>query len=185
MNSQPIQTTKDMKAYLPVHNWKLAGIGLFLLGICGATFYSNRGKEKADTDWRTYGGDPTGSRYSELSQINLNNVKNLKLAWTYDTGENKPSDSRKLGMQCQPIVVNGILYGTTPQLKVFAAEAATGKELWKFDPFAEPGAKPAYHPVRGVVYWEEGNDKRILHAAGSRLYAINALTGAPIQSFGT
>ena len=132
-------------------------------------------------DWRTYGGDPAGSRYSELNQINLQNVGNLKPAWTYDTGENKPDDPKKLGMQCQPIVVDGVMYGTTPQLKVFAVDAATGRERWKFDPQTDP---PIYHQVRGVVYWENGNDKRILHSVGPYLYALDARSGKLIQSFG-
>jgi quinoprotein glucose dehydrogenase len=164
--------------------WKYLLIGLLLLG--GAAFYVRKAPEETtgNVDWRHYGGDPAGSRYSALSQINLRNVKELRVAWTYDTGENKPTDERKMGMQCQPIVVNGVLYGTSPQLKLFAVEAATGRELWKFDPFALPDVKPSYHPVRGVVYWEDGDDKRILHSAGHTLYAVNALTGELIKSFG-
>ena len=118
-------------------------------GLAEPLFYINGNLDEKNVDWRTYGGDPAGSRYSELSQINLQNVKNLQLAWSYDTGENKPTDARKLVIPCQPIVVNGVMYGTTPQLKLFAADAATGRQLWKFDPFADPSVKPNFQPVRG------------------------------------
>nr|WP_229208405.1 pyrroloquinoline quinone-dependent dehydrogenase [Dyadobacter psychrophilus] len=135
-------------------------------------------------DWPAYGGNSGGSRYSALTQINKDNVKNLQPAWSYDTGENKDQQQRGGDMQCQPIVINGIMYGTTPRLKVFAIEAATGKELWKFDPYADPNVRPRFHPVRGVVYWQDGNDKRILYTAGSTLYAINADNGQLVKEFG-
>src|SRR5687768_14546623 len=106
-----------------------------------------------DADWPVYGGNNAGNRYSSLTQINKDNVKNLQPAWTYDTGENNKPGERGMDIQCQPIVIDGIMYGTTPRLKVFAIEAATGKELWKFDPFE--GKRPRFHPMRGVVYWSE------------------------------
>ena len=156
-------------------------------------------EQPTNADWPTYGGNPAGNRYSPLTQINTQNVKNLQLAWTFDTGENTNPAERGMDIQCQPIVVKGILYGTTPRLKLFAVDAATGKHRWTFDPFAGPNKKPRFHPVRGVVYWEDGDrkgggtarpgltlqpDKRILYSVGSSLYAINALTGQPIDSFG-
>ncbi len=168
--------------------WKYPTVGLLVLWICGAAYFAGQDASQPpkNVDWRTYGGDPSGSRYSELSQINLQNVKSLKLAWTYDTGQEPPLTSgRELAMQCQPIVIDGILYGTTPRLKLFAANATTGKEIWKFDPQADPDTRPTYHPVRGVVYWEGGGDKRILYSVGANLYAVNASTGKPIQSFGS
>jgi quinoprotein glucose dehydrogenase len=135
-----------------------------------------------DQDWPVYGGNNAGNRYSSLNQINKDNVKNLQLAWTFDTGENNNPAERGMDIQCQPIIVNGIMYGTTPRLKVFAIEAATGKELWKFDPFE--GKRPRFHPVRGVTYWSEGNDKRILFTAGATLFAINAENGQLVKDFG-
>ncbi len=173
-----------MKFFLLKKYWYYFSLGLLLFWIGGAAFLYTGNLDEKNVDWPNYGGDPAGSRYSELSQINLQNVKNLQLAWSYDTGENKPDDARKLVIPCQPIVVNGVMYGTTPQLKLFAANAATGQELWKFDPFADPNVKPNFQPVRGVVYWAEGNDERILYSVGATLYAINAQTGEPIESFG-
>ncbi|WP_405520502.1 PQQ-binding-like beta-propeller repeat protein [Spirosoma sp. KNUC1025] len=141
-------------------------------------------KQPENVDWTTYGGNDAGNRYSPLTQINTQTVQNLQLAWTFDTGENNNPNERGMDIQCQPIVVKGILYGTTPRMKLFAADAATGRQLWKFDPFAEPGKRPRFHPLRGVVYWEDGEDKRILYSVGSSLYAINAQTGIAIQTFG-
>jgi quinoprotein glucose dehydrogenase len=158
---------------------------LLVFLICGLT---DRDKKKeiktSDTgmDWPVYGGNDAGNRYSPLYQINKENVKDLRPAWSYDTGENNIPGERGMDIQCQPIVVHGIMYGTTPKLKVFAIDAATGKQRWKFDPFE--GKRPRFHPVRGVVYWEDGNDKRILYTAGATLYAINAENGELIKSFG-
>nr|WP_293844068.1 PQQ-binding-like beta-propeller repeat protein [uncultured Arsenicibacter sp.] len=135
-------------------------------------------------DWPAYGGNNAGNRYSPLTQINRNTVKNLQLAWTYKTGDNNDPAQRGMDMQCQPIVVDGILYGTSPRLKLFAVDAATGKERWQFNPFADPAKQPRFHPLRGVMYWEDGADKRILYTVGSSLYAINAETGKPVASFG-
>ncbi|SOD92984.1 outer membrane protein assembly factor BamB family protein [Spirosoma fluviale] len=135
-------------------------------------------------DWPTYGGNNAGNRYSKLSQINTQTVKNLKLAWSYDTGDNKDTSQRGMDIQCQPIVVKGVLYGTSPRLKLFAVDAATGKQHWQFDPFADPDSKPRFHPMRGVMYWEDGDDKRVLYTVGSFLYAVNATTGKLVESFG-
>jgi quinoprotein glucose dehydrogenase len=135
-------------------------------------------------DWPTYGGNNAGNRYSPLTQITPQNVKNLQLAWTYETGDNTNPTGRGMDIQCQPIVIKGVLYGTSPRMKLFAVDAATGKQHWQFDPFADPAKRPRFHPLRGVVYWEDGADKRILYTVGSSLYAINAETGKPIDSFG-
>ena len=154
--------------------------GLLFLGSCS-------GSHRRGTDWPAYGGNKEGNRYAGLSQINLTNVQDLQVAWTYnstDTGHAGGSRHRQEHeIQCQPIVINGILYGTNATLKLFALEAATGKELWKFDPFKD--ATPRYNQCRGVVYWENGEDKRLFYSAGSNLYAVNALTGQPVTSFGT
>jgi quinoprotein glucose dehydrogenase len=132
-------------------------------------------------DWPIYGGNKSGNRHSHLNQINLNNVNQLQVAWVYEseTKNKKPIHSE---MECQPIVVRGILYGTSPQLKLFALNAADGKRIWEFDPFKN--GEPKITTSRGVVYWENGDDKRILFSAGSTLYAVHAITGLPVNEFG-
>ncbi|KAA5547689.1 pyrroloquinoline quinone-dependent dehydrogenase [Adhaeribacter rhizoryzae] len=134
------------------------------------------GEEK---EWPVYGGNAQGNRYSGLDQINTQNVNRLQIAWTYHTGDNTGKGTE---MQSQPIIKNGILYTASPKLKVLALDAATGALRWQFDPFKDK--EPTLHANRGVVYWENGNDKRILFTAGAVLYALNADTGEPVTSFG-
>jgi quinoprotein glucose dehydrogenase len=123
-------------------------------------------------DWPVYGGSAASTHYSTLAQINRSNVKNLQLAWSYDTEE-------KGGLQTSPVIVDGILYGMTPSLKPFALDAASGKLLWKFD----SGIRGT-QPSRGLAYWSDGKDKRIIVGIIHFVYALDAVTGKPIASFG-
>ncbi|GAA0877891.1 hypothetical protein GCM10009119_08590 [Algoriphagus jejuensis] len=146
-------------------------------------FYScaEKAAEIDYTDWSHYGGPEDGSRYSALDQINLENVAQLEVAWTYSTGD----ATERSQIQCQPIVVDGLLYATTPTLNVFALEAATGAEVWRFDPFQVLGGENFWAGTnRGVSFWESGEDKRILFTAGNWLMALDAKTGEPILGFG-
>jgi len=130
-------------------------------------------------DWTVYGGGPESMRYSILDQINRENVQKLQVAWTYDTGDVFEGSE----MQCNPIIVHGVLYATTPKLRVVALDAATGRQRWSFDP--NDGAKIT-HAVRnrGVTYWEDGRDQRIFVGSRHYLYALDARTGAPVTTFG-
>ncbi|MBI5009391.1 MAG: PQQ-binding-like beta-propeller repeat protein [Bacteroidia bacterium] len=85
-------------------------------------------------------------------------------------------------IQCNPIVIDGILYGTSPSLKVFALNAESGSLVWEFDP--EPDDQFAKNVNRGVTYWQNGQDKRILFTSGPYLFAVNAETGLPVEEFG-
>ena len=139
-------------------------------------------------DYPVYGGNKAGNRYSPLDQINTTNVKNLQVAWMYNAAEtvdpNNSKTERPKAIQCQPIVVNGILYGTTSDLKLFALNAGTGKQLWKFEPSKDGKRYNVINVNRGVVYWESGDDKRILYSAGSNLFCVNADNGKLISTFG-
>jgi quinoprotein glucose dehydrogenase len=136
----------------------------------------------ADREWPVYLGDAARTHYSQLKQINRRNVGKLELAWTYHAGDARVDNQSQI--QCNPIIVHGVLYATTPQLKLVALQAATGLELWRFDPFAGSPNR-AVGVNRGVVYWAEGSDERILLSADHYLYAIDAGTGRPVKSFGT
>jgi len=130
-------------------------------------------------NWEAYQGDKGRTGYSSLDQINKENVSQLEIAWTFNTGD--LTDGGFSMMECNPIVVDDIMYVTSPKLKVIALHADTGKEIWRFDPFnGEKGRGLS----RGVTYWEEGEDKRILFSAGSYLYALNAENGQIITDFG-
>ncbi len=146
----------------------------------------NNATQKRSIDWPNYGGNKFGNRYSHLSQINVENVKNLTVAWVYDSEKSGSVDSADLKnsqMECQPIVVNGILYGTSPKLKLFALDAGSGKKIWEFDPFFK--VSPKISSNRGVFYWENGQEKRIFFTASSSLYAVDAVTGTLVNGFGS
>ncbi len=131
-------------------------------------------KSRAGTsaDWAVYGGQPANQHYSSLTQINRSNVNKLKVAWTYDTGEEGI-------LETNPVVVGRTLYAYTPSQKVIALDAVTGKLLWKFD----AGIK-AEHWARGVSYWTDGHESRIFAGVMNSLYALDPTTGKPVPSFG-
>ena len=130
-------------------------------------------------DWRVTGSAPANDRYSALDQINRTNVKQLQVAWTFHTGDSLPERSE---IQATPIVVDGVMYTTTPRLYVVALRANDGVELWRFDPFA--GRSRDVHSNRGVVFWGAGADRRIFFTAARRLYSLDASTGRPVRTFG-
>lgn len=150
-----------------------------LVLLAGAAEIPRHAPKSGYRDWKVYGGGPESIRYSNLDQINRANVQKLEVAWTYDTGDAFPASE----MQCNPIVVNGLLFATTPKLRVIALDAATGKLRWSFDP--NEGAKIT-HAIRnrGVTYWREGSDARILFVSRHYLYALDARTGDRITRFG-
>ena len=122
----------------------------------------------ADGDWPVYLGDKASSQYSELKEIDRGNVGKLEVAWVFRAGDARENRSQ---IQCNPLVIDGVLYGTSPQLKLFALDAASGKELWRFDPFAGDEKAASVGVNRGVVYWQSGKDRRVLYTAGQNLYA--------------
>ena len=123
--------------------------------------------------WEHYLGDPGRSHYSTLSEFDSTNVRSLKIAWEYE--------SRDFGqMQMNPIVIDTLLYGVSAALRAFALDARTGEEVWVFG----DSIKTWHSASRGVSYWESKEDKRIFYTIGSDLWALNAITGKPVLSFG-
>lgn len=124
-------------------------------------------------EWPAYGGNSFGTRYSPLKQINTQNVAGLQVAWTFDTREGRGD------AQTQPIVVGGTMFGITPEHRVIALDAASGKLKWKFDSgFRGRG------PNRGVTYWPNGASGRVFAGVQSYLYSLDARTGQPVATFG-
>ncbi|HEY0739998.1 MAG TPA: PQQ-binding-like beta-propeller repeat protein, partial [Chryseosolibacter sp.] len=134
----------------------------------------DRDKKSEASEWREYLGGPERNHYSSLDQINLSNVKKLSQAWEYHT-----QDSGQI--QCNPIIVEGVLYGMTATVQPFALDAATGKELWRL---RDSAGTTWYGTARGLVYWADKDDKRILYTRESWLHALNAVNGQPILTFG-
>ncbi|QHN02889.1 PQQ-binding-like beta-propeller repeat protein [Granulicella sp. WH15] len=123
-------------------------------------------------DWPVYGGTEN-QHYSPLKQINTANVSKLKLAWTYDSGE------KEGGLETSPIIVGDAMYACTPSQKIIKLNAATGELLWKF-----ASGISSTQPSRGVSYWTDGKEGRVLAAVMNYLYALDPKTGKPIASFG-
>jgi quinoprotein glucose dehydrogenase len=153
------------------------------------------------TEWPTYGHDPGGMRFSPLTQINPANVSQLQVAWVYHMrpaqppaaaggpGTAAPPQGRGRGRggsgfaasETTPLVVNGVMYITTPYGRVVALDPTTGKEVWVFQ---VPAGNPS---TRGVEYWP-GDAKvppQIIFGTGNgRLYSLDAKTGLPTETFG-
>jgi quinoprotein glucose dehydrogenase len=128
--------------------------------------------EQAATDWKMIGGTPGNSHYSALKQINRSNVRELRQAWAFDTGQAG-------GLETTPIVVDGVLYAFTPAQQVIALDGETGKLKWKFD----SGIRGT-QPDRGIAYWTDGKERRLLAGVMNFVYALDPATGKVIESFG-
>ena len=169
----PLQRQRMVMSRRRLH---MSIVGTLALVIGCASGLTSR--EPEDRDWPITGGDPGNSRFSPLAAINRDNVSRLQVAWVYHTGD---GGATPLQIQATPIVAHGMLYSTSGAGRAFALRAESGVEVWKFDP---PGGNSG-SANRGVVYWEDGAERRIFYVAGSRLYALDASTGALITSFGT
>ena len=130
--------------------------------------------QSGDVNWAINGGE-NNIRFSPLTQVNKSNVKSLQVAWTYDSRD-AFKDSE---MQSNPIVVDGVLYATTPTMKVVAVNAETGAEIWKFDPSDGAPARTRFRH-RGVTVHQD----RVFVTYRNLLFALDKTSGQPIASFG-
>ena len=130
--------------------------------------------------WTRSHGGPTSSRYSALDQINKQNVNQLRVAWTYHSGDGAAN------IQCNPIIVDGVMYLPTAGNNLAAIDAATGKEIWRYTPELQGHGLEDVPARRGLVYWpgDADNVPRILFTMGTWFYALDPKTGKPIDSFG-
>ena len=137
-----------------------------MIWLCGPVW------AQTNTGWTVYNGGLDGDHYSKLAQINRANVKQLKVAWTFDTGEQG-------GIQDNPLIVGRTLYAYTPTQKIIALDAATGKLKWKYD-----SGIGGTQPVRGMTWWEDGGRGRVFAGIMNFLYCLDAETGKPVETFG-
>ena len=130
-------------------------------------------KRGAYRTWQRSHGDNGGTRFSALDQINRQNVTNLQVAWTYHSKDGSNN------IQCNPIIVEGLMFAPTPGRHIVAVNAETGLERWRF----KPEGRPAF---RGLLYWpgRAGLNERVIFPSGPHLYALNPKTGQPIADFG-
>jgi quinoprotein glucose dehydrogenase len=129
---------------------------------------------QADVEWSMHGG-VDNIRYSPLAQINRSNIAQLQVAWTFDSRDSFPGSE----MQSHPVIVEGMLFATTPTLKVVAVDAATGIERWRFDPSGGTGSRSRFRH-RGVTVHRD----RVFVTYRNYLWAVDRRTGTPIESFG-
>ena len=137
-------------------------------------------------EWRTYGGDLGNTKYSPLDQINASNFNTLKLAWRFHTENLGPKP--EYNMEVTPLMVNGVVYTAAGSRRdIVALDAATGEQLWIHRENEGPrgSASPRQLSGRGVAWWKDGTDERILYVTpGYRLIALDAKTGVPVPTFG-
>src|SRR5450631_1974115 len=103
------------------------------------SFFATGAVRSSGQEWRDYGKDASRTYFSPLDQIRKENVRNLRVAWVYHAGDS--SDALKSSMECNPLIVNGVMYVTSPVMRVIALDAGTGREIWSYNPFPE---RPSY-----------------------------------------
>ncbi|HLZ86467.1 MAG TPA: hypothetical protein VKQ52_04490, partial [Puia sp.] len=171
----------------------ITGCLLFVFAFFVACHSTKRG---AADSWAVYGGSQANTHYTSLTVLDTGNVSGLRQVWEYHT---RDGDSLSQ-IQVNPLVIDGVLYGVSPKLKLFALNAATGEMRWVFDPAAPVNGdtpKIAINACRGVAYYsgrpadgaggsgaDSATDQRLFYGAGSYLYCIDAATGKPAAGFG-
>ena len=137
-------------------------------------------------EWSTYGGDLGNNRYSGLDQINAGNFNKLEVAWRFKTDSLGPRPEYQL--ESTPLMVHGVLYSTAGTRRaVVALDAATGEVIWSHseNEGARGAAAPRQLSGRGLAYWTDGKEERILYVTpGYRLIALDAKTGVSVHGFG-
>lgn len=167
------------------------GLGLLAPLLASGTASS----ELPSVEWPAYGSDNTGAKYLPLNQINAQNFSSLEIEWTWES----PDESivaglpnlrtmRRIGFKATPIMINGTLYVSTGLGQIAAINAATGETKWLYNPngLEGGGAANILGPItRGVSYWADGEDRRILSGThNGYLIALDAGSGELIKSFG-
>ncbi|MGB1019537.1 MAG: PQQ-binding-like beta-propeller repeat protein [Flavobacteriaceae bacterium] len=159
---------------------------LFLIGSLLLFFTRCSTGVNPTTDWPIYGGSNEKTHYVTQTEITPENLHRLTKVWEYRTGD----AAKGTQIQTNPLVIDGVLYGISPQLKLFALQAKTGQALWTFDPFALDLKGGENFPFsmnvsRGITHYKKQSGHSILfYGVGSYLIAVNAQTGSLYSSFG-
>jgi len=171
--------------------WKtLTPLALFsvivLLGAIRTAPAESAAKEN-DGAWRAFGGDASGTKYSPLDQIHKKNVTGLREAWVYDTGDVSDGTTypTRSAFEATPLVVDGVMYVSTPFCRLIALDPETGAKLWDFDPKIDKTMRTNLFVSRGVSVWQAGKRTRIfLGDLEGRLFSLDTTTGKPDPQFG-
>lgn len=159
--------------------------------LAGSILAAPRG-QSPQVEWPVYGGDPAVSKYSPADQINAQNIQRLGIVWQWAHGE-KPLEQYgtvPYRFENQPLMVDGVLYVTTPYHNAAALDGETGRELWRFDSGAVKlgGIPGTGFKHRAPALWRDsrdGNKLRVLLNTRNQLFSLDAQTGQPVASFGT
>jgi quinoprotein glucose dehydrogenase len=165
-------------------------LGLAALG--GAAVFVGISADRAPVDWAFWGGDPGSAHYSTLADIHTGNVSQLRQSWVWKTGETelKEYGTRPGMFENTPVMIDGVMYVTSPYNKVVALDPEKGTELWSYDPKSYVDGQPPNgtgYVHRGIAVWRDsrdGNKLRIFLNTRYRLLSLDAKTGQPVNSFG-
>lgn len=168
----------------------IRGAAIFATPFLSGMNSSAKPRKAQATEWLNYAGDKASSKYSPLDQIGKDNFNRLSVAWTWRSAEEEVAKANHLKTwvwESTPLMVDGVLYLSTSLSQVAAIDAETGKTRWVYDPETWKNGTPSNNGFvhRGVAYWADGNDRRILFGTGDGyLICLKAQTGKPIFTFG-
>ncbi len=181
--------TKKCPAADGRRRWSLRA-GVLAVALAAPDCAAEEPEEPAIAEWPVYGGDQAATKYSPLDEINRDTVQRLEIAWEWRPNEVPHAEygTRPGKFQNTPLMIDNILYVSTPYNRVVALDAETGEERWAYDPEAYVDGQPASGQGfvhRGLAAWRDGEQLRIFLNTRHRLICLDAATGAPVQSFGT
>src|ERR1700720_392991 len=157
--------------------------------VVAGSWLSARGEASRQVEWLYYGGDQGGTKSSPLTDITPQNVHRLQVAWQWRHWET-PLDQYGTApgfFESTPLMIDGVLYVTTPYNSIAALDAETGKELWRFDGEAYRLGQilsASGWKLRGTAFWRDGNLPRLFLNSRHRMFSLDARTGKPVPSFG-
>src|SRR3954469_26007352 len=167
---------------------------IVLAAVMATAAEAARAQSAADAGWPAYGGDAGGSRYSTAAQITRQNVAQLKVAWTYRTGALAAQTdlNHKAAFEATPILVNGLLYVSTPYDHVIALDPKSGAKTWEFSPKLDLTHGYSEVTSRGVAAWNDGKAQKgapcalriFVGTLDARLIALDGKTGERCTDFG-
>jgi len=171
----------------------LAAIGLCsLLVACGSAAPPEQQAPAIDpADWPHYARDLGATKYSPLEQISAATIEDLEVVWAWESADydllaRYPTTEINPNYQVTPIKIGERLYAATNMGQAVALDAATGRELWRYDPYqAGLRAEPSGRAHRGVAFWSGASEERVFLGSGRYLLALDAATGLPDPQFGT